>query len=189
MLFSDLKAEEKDAIESFQSKLTKAERTISLNQDIGIVNPKEEPNMQYEVMRRRIKTNVQELWNYISSELTKLQKKANEIMPEFVQPLNQVLRLSLEHKRSLLHDLEVLKEVDGYETWREKESNQLSELMQARFRYLQNPPDCKSAKKLVCNINKVSYFVCGVLFCFLIITNLLLYIQFKKEFLRTHKHR
>lgn len=39
--------------------------------------------------------------------------------------------------------------------WREKESNDLSNLVQERFKHLQNPPDCKSAKKLVCSLNKV----------------------------------
>lgn len=57
--------------------------------------------------------------------------------------------------RSLLHDIDQLAEVDGYSTWREKEANDLSNLVQDRFHFLQNPKDCKSAKKLVCSLNKV----------------------------------
>lgn len=58
--------------------------------------------------------------------------------------------------RSLLHDIDRLAEVDGYAIWREKEANDLSNLVQERFKYLQNPTNCKVAKKLVCNINKVT---------------------------------
>lgn len=58
--------------------------------------------------------------------------------------------------RSLLHDIEQLAEVDGYATWREKEANDLSNLVQERFRYLQNPENCDTAKKLVCGLNKVN---------------------------------
>lgn len=31
----------------------------------------------------------------------------------------------------------------------------LSDLIQRRLKYLQNPKDCKTAKKLVCDLNKV----------------------------------
>lgn len=57
--------------------------------------------------------------------------------------------------RALIYDIEQLAEVDGYSTWREKESNDLSNLVQERFRYLQNPENCNTAKKLLCNLNKV----------------------------------
>lgn len=98
-IFSDLKAEEKEAIENFQSRLTKAEHMTYNNHDLGVVNQKEEPNTQYEVLRRRITTNIQELWNYISSELGKLKNRANEVAPDLIDPINQILQLGLEHKR------------------------------------------------------------------------------------------
>jgi hypothetical protein len=52
-------------------------------------------------------------------------------------------------------DMDTLSEVDGYAAWREKEANDLSDLVQRRLDYLQNPVDCGSARKLVCNLNKV----------------------------------
>lgn len=57
--------------------------------------------------------------------------------------------------RSLMTDIDTLLEVDGYAAWREKEANDLSDLVQRRFDFLQNPQDCGSARKLVCNLNKV----------------------------------
>lgn len=58
--------------------------------------------------------------------------------------------------RWLLHDMEQLAIADGYVTWREKEANDLENLVQNRFHSLQNPPDCDKAKKIVCNLNKVN---------------------------------
>lgn len=49
--------------------------------------------------------------------------------------------------------------VDGYEEWRQKESQELTNLVQERFKYLQNPEDCDSAKKLVCTLNKVVFLL------------------------------
>lgn len=55
----------------------------------------------------------------------------------------------------MLHDIESISAVDGYEEWRQKESEELTNLVQERFKYLQNPEDCDSARKLVCTLNKV----------------------------------
>lgn len=155
-IFSDFKGDEKEAIENFQSRLTKAEHSVYNQENLGYISPKEEPNAQYEILRRRIGANTQEFWSFVSSEVVKVQKQLNEISPDLIQPLNHVLKVGAEHKRSLLHDLNNLAEADGYALWREKESNDLSDLVQRRFKYLQNPPDCNSAKKLVCSLNKVS---------------------------------
>lgn len=47
-----------------------------------------------------------------------------------------------------------LKQVDGFQAWREQEANALSDLVQRRLKYLQNPHDCQNARKLVCRLNK-----------------------------------
>lgn len=56
----------------------------------------------------------------------------------------------------MLYDIERLGDVDGYTAWREKEANELSNLVQERFKYLQNPQHCDKARKLVCGLNKVN---------------------------------
>lgn len=70
--------------------------------------------------------------------------------------LHIIIYILLGFIRSLLHDIDKLALVDGYSTWRENEANSLSNLVQERFTYLQNPSDCKTAKKLVCSLNKAS---------------------------------
>ena len=57
-------------------------------------------------------------------------------------------------------DLSRLAETDGHTSWRKKEAKDLSDLVQARIRALQNPEDCDSAKKLLCSLNKGCGFGC-----------------------------
>lgn len=97
--FSDLKGEQKEAIENFQTRLTKVEHSYTQSQDLGYIQQKEEPNTQYEQLRRRIATNTQEFWYFIRSEVVKMQKRANEVAPELMAGLNNILSLGVEHKR------------------------------------------------------------------------------------------
>lgn len=99
MNFSDLKGDQKEVIEDFQSRLTKVEHSYTQSQDLGYIQPKEEPNTQYEQLRRRIATNTQEFWCFIRSEITKIQKQAGEVAPELMSSLNYILSLGVEHKR------------------------------------------------------------------------------------------
>lgn len=96
---SDLKGEQKEAIENFQTRLTKVEHSYTQTQDLGYIQQKEEPNTQYEQLRRRIATNTEEFWYFIRSEVAKLQKRANEVAPDLLSGLNYILSLGVEHKR------------------------------------------------------------------------------------------
>ncbi|KAK4886499.1 hypothetical protein RN001_002770 [Aquatica leii] len=166
----NLKSDQKQALENFQNRLFKAERSIN-GDDEGYINQKEDPSTQYELLRRRLFNNVQEFWYFVSSEIIKLKGTTNDISPQLLSSLNNILNLGVQHKRSLLYDLEKLEYADGYSTWREKESNDLSNLVQSRFNYLQNPTDCKKAKKLICNLNKGCGYGCQlhhVVYCFMV---------------------
>lgn len=52
-------------------------------------------------------------------------------------------------------DLKKLYDDDGRREWRLKEAEELSNLIQRRFHILQNPDNCFTAKKLVCDLYKV----------------------------------
>ncbi|KAL9877974.1 alpha-(1,6)-fucosyltransferase 8 isoform 3-T3 [Glossina fuscipes fuscipes] len=130
-----------------------------------------EPSLEYELMRRRIQNNIGELWNYFSSELGKIRKKVERAVPELQHEINSILILGAEHKRSLLSDMERMRELDGYEEWRHQESRDLSDLVQRRLHYLQNPADCSKARKLVCKLNKGCGYGCQlhhVVYCFIV---------------------
>jgi glycoprotein 6-alpha-L-fucosyltransferase len=54
-----------------------------------------------------------------------------------------------------------LTEVDGYQSWREREHESLSKLIQARLNKLQNPSKpCNDVKRVTCNINKGCGYGC-----------------------------
>lgn len=54
--------------------------------------------------------------------------------------------------------------------WRTKELNKLGDIVRRRFDILQNPKDCKSARKMICELNKGCGFGCQlhhVIYCFM----------------------
>lgn len=55
-----------------------------------------------------------------------------------------------------MKDISALAKEDGYAAWRQAEAADLASELEKRLKYLQNPIDCSSAKKLICNLNKVS---------------------------------
>lgn len=76
-----------------------------------------------------------------------------------------------------------MKQNDGYEYFRQKEAKDLSELVQRRLHYLQNPPSCASAKKLICRINKGCGYGCQVslnnyLFIIIVLSSVFLIFSF-----------
>ncbi|ELW70847.1 Alpha-(1,6)-fucosyltransferase [Tupaia chinensis] len=122
----------------------------------------------HEILRRRIENGAKELWFFLQSELKKLKNlEGNELQrhaDEFLSDLGH-------HERSIMTDLYYLSQTDGAGDWREKEAKDLTELVQRRITYLQNPKDCSKAKKLVCNINKGCGYGCQlhhVVYCFMI---------------------
>lgn len=63
-----------------------------------------------------------------------------------------------------------MKTVDGYEAWRKQEVKDLSDLVQKRLNYLQNPSECNKARKLICRLNKGCGYGCQlhhVVYCFI----------------------
>ncbi|XP_066584476.1 alpha-(1,6)-fucosyltransferase isoform X2 [Prorops nasuta] len=160
-----------DHLESIQENLEKASNYFDLidqqnNVKYGV------PSSEYEELRRRIRNNVQEMWYYISAGLTKFKKHINEFTYEQKEKeIHNTIKNVWEHKKSLITDLDRLQKADGFNKWREKEVKDLSDLVQRRFRYLQNPSDCSKAKKLLCNLNKGCGFGCQIhhiTYCFLV---------------------
>ncbi|XP_031629119.1 alpha-(1,6)-fucosyltransferase [Contarinia nasturtii] len=127
------------------------------------------PISEYEELRRRVRSNVLEMYNYVGTELTKLFKN-HPIVPELGEYIDKVMHMTTEHKRSLINDMDHLRRIDGYEQWRRNEAESLSDLVQRRLKYLQNPKDCSTARKLVCRLNKGCGYGCQlhhVVYCFI----------------------
>lgn len=130
------------------------------------------PSAEYEDLRRRVRNNIQEMWYYISAELNKFRKGIDTLSHEQKEKkVQDTLKNFWDHKKSLMIDFDKLTKADGYNEWRKKESQDLSDLVQRRFRYLQNPSDCNKAKKLICSLNKGCGFGCQlhhITYCFLV---------------------
>ncbi|XP_006632780.1 alpha-(1,6)-fucosyltransferase isoform X1 [Lepisosteus oculatus] len=126
------------------------------------------PGQNQEKLRRKVENGVKELWYFIRSEL----KKLTHAEPGELQKHTEGLLEDLGHQqRSIMTDLYYLSQSDGAGEWREKEAKDLSDLVQNRISYLQNPKDCSKARKLVCNINKGCGYGCQlhhVVYCFMI---------------------
>lgn len=145
----------KKLIEDIEQKLKQpSEFTKNINND--------EPSLEYERLRRRVYSNTQEMWNFVQHEVLDIQKLVNSVDSKGVvqKKFENMLEMTAEHKRSLLNDINQMREVDGYENWRQKESAALSDLVQKRLTVLQHPEDCATAQKLLCRLNKVRYNNC-----------------------------
>ncbi|KAJ6636091.1 Alpha-(1,6)-fucosyltransferase [Pseudolycoriella hygida] len=129
-----------------------------------------EPSTEYEQLRRRVQSNTQEMWNFVNAEMLKLKKTLSSNDARVTKQIDNMIEMAAEHKNSLLNDLNHLAEVDGYDAWRFKEAAALSDLVQRRLQYLQNPEDCNKAPKLVCRLNKGCGYGCQlhhVVYCFI----------------------
>lgn len=114
------------------------------------------PTAEYEQLRRRIHSNILEMYNYVGSEFTKILKKY-PVVPELGEYIGKVSQMTKERKGSLINDMDQLQKTDGYEQWRRTEADNLSDLVQRRLKHLQNPSDCGSARKLICRLDKVHF--------------------------------
>lgn len=66
---------------------------------------KEEPSLQYEKLRRKIKNGVSELWYFVSAQIKLAQKQAQDMSPQLATRLNRILDEGVEHKRYELFDI------------------------------------------------------------------------------------
>ncbi|XP_022246001.1 alpha-(1,6)-fucosyltransferase-like isoform X2 [Limulus polyphemus] len=151
-----------------QDKLAKANELLKRRpadiQDQG------EPSKEYELTRRKVEDGTIEMWYFIRSRLKKLNKTLSS-NKEMIKTLTNLLDDIADHKRSIMVDLEKLKELDGMAVWRQEESKKLSDLVQQRLKYLQNPKDCSKARKLICSLNKGCGYGCQihhVVYCFIV---------------------
>jgi len=137
----------------------------NIDEKVDVEN--EGPSKEYENYRRRAFRDTQELWFFARSKLEGLSKdklKLEQKIPEILSEIET-------REQAVLSDLELMKENDGHDDWRKQESQDLSDLVQARLKYLQNPPNCDSARKLVCNLNKGCGYGCQIhhaIYCFLV---------------------
>ncbi|CAF0725864.1 unnamed protein product [Didymodactylos carnosus] len=123
-------------------------------------SPEFGPGLEYEQLRRKIEIQARELSYFTLKQLEKFDAKLSE---QDKEQLKNVIDRFGDQSRLLLASIRNLTKVDGYNSWREKEAKDLSNLIQARLKKLQNPSsDCTQTKRLVCNINKGCGYGCEI---------------------------
>uniref|UniRef100_A0A673IYN5 Alpha-(1,6)-fucosyltransferase n=1 Tax=Sinocyclocheilus rhinocerous TaxID=307959 RepID=A0A673IYN5_9TELE len=151
-------------LRNLEEQLIRAKEKINSYRSL----PADGPGKDQEELRRKVENGVRELWYFVRSELKKLALVETGALQKHVDTLLQDLG---HQQRSIMTDLYHLSQADGAGDWREKEAKELSDLVQNRITYLQNPQDCSKARKLVCNINKGCGYGCQlhhVVYCFMI---------------------
>eukprot|EP00064_Thunnus_orientalis_P019198 superscaffoldBa00004695_g19313 len=151
-------------LRSLEDQLTRAKQKIHSFQKLT----GDGPGPTQEELRRRVENGVKEFWYFVRSEVKKLANAEPSERQKYADTLLQDLG---HQERSIMTDLYYLSQADGVGEWRVKEAKDLSDLVQNRITYLQNPPDCSKARKLVCNINKGCGYGCQlhhVVYCFMI---------------------
>nr|DAA64668.1 TPA_inf: alpha1,6 fucosyltransferase [Strigamia maritima] len=155
-------------LDDLHEKLNKANELLH-KAESGSTNTVCDPSAQFENVRRRIINQVNEMWLYTKNELKVLKTKMDDDKTKI--KMDKMIRLETQYKRVILNDLATLSNIDGLGEWREREAKSLSDLIQRRLHYLQNPKDCKNAKKLNCNLNKGCGYGCQihhVVYCFIV---------------------
>lgn len=128
------------------------------------------PSKASEQLRRKAQNGVTELWFYISAELKSL-ADLSSVSANTKERIFKLLDNAGFQQNTVIDDLEKLANIAGLKAWREKEAQELSDIVQKRLHKLQNPDDCKSAKKLLCNVNKGCGYGCQlhhVMYCFMV---------------------
>ena len=156
---------------SYRRELDQLKSSIKENGQVDtniVTKLNTEPSKEYENYRRRAYRDIQELWFFARAKLESIKKEAGGTLDS---KITEVLDELETREQVVLTDLDKLKENDGHDLWRKTEAKDLSDLVQARLKYLQNPEDCGSARKLVCNLNKGCGYGCQVhhaIYCFLV---------------------
>lgn len=142
-------------------------RLKHISKNLGSQN---EPSTEYEILRRRLYNNVLEMWYFVTTQISDLQPKLIK-SAVYKEKYTNFLNMVSQYKRSLLKDISSLADVDGFAEWRQAENEDLSNLVQRRLTYLQNPKNCKTARKLICDLNKGCGYGCQLhhaVYCFIV---------------------
>ncbi len=90
----------------------------------------QEPSLRYERTRRKIIKDVNGLWYYIKSRLSRMKDNPTE---RTVSMFEGILEDVSDRWRVIIGDLHVLTENDGFDRWRQLESQRLSNIIQNKL--------------------------------------------------------
>jgi len=109
-----------------------------------------------ETFRKRfeIKNGVKELWWHLRARLRNL-KQSGANVDNIVDDIGHQVK-------TIVADLEELEEHPAIAKWKKQTAVDLAQLVQKRFHSLQNPKNCKTARKLICDLTKPCGYGCQI---------------------------
>ena len=113
--------------------------------------------------RLKIRNGVKELWWHLRGRLKRLAQSGVNVDNLLDDFSHQV--------KTVMVDLERLEDHPAITTWKNQTAQELAQLVQRRFHYLQNPKDCKAARKLICDLNQPCGYGCVIThigYCFIV---------------------
>ena len=115
--------------------------------------------------RLKIKNGVKELWWHLQGRLKRLAQSGVDV--------DNLLDNFSHQVKTVMIDLERLESHPAIAKWKNQTAEELAQLVQKRFHYLQNPrpKDCKAARKLICDLNRPCGFSCVIThigYCFIV---------------------
>ena len=125
-------------------------------------NPKIAPSQSSENARRKIFSDVKDIYYFINA-----QSMADIGNEEKLKHFKQIVE---DRVNIILANAHNLSSTDWLGEWKTNEMTKLTQKVKKRFDELQNPSDCDSAKKLVCDLNKACGLGCQihhVMYCFI----------------------
>lgn len=114
-------------------------------------------SLAHEEKQKKVDRDITEYWYYMRNQLERLKSSGT---PDMAVKVDNILKQGKNYQRTLEVDMRSLMDIDEMDKWRTKEAQELSDLVQKRIRHIQNPTDCKNAKKVVCNLSKGCGYGC-----------------------------
>ncbi|XP_042876778.1 uncharacterized protein LOC122256288 [Penaeus japonicus] len=139
------------------------ERDFNLSDASAVQESDARPKLHEETdkLYRQVESDVFYTKQYVLAKLTQL--RSHFPGKDIQENLNNITEDVKHYFRVMQYDLRRLRTESGLHAWQKKEVEQLTDLMQHRIHVLQNPPDCQSAKKIICDLPvslKVSRNLC-----------------------------
>ena len=113
--------------------------------------------------RLKIRNGVKELWWHLRGRLKRLAQSGVNVDNLLDDFSHQV--------KTVMVDLERLEGHPAITTWKNQTAQELAQLVQKRLHYLQNPKDCKTARKLICDLSQHCGYGCVIShigYCFIV---------------------
>ena len=108
-------------------------------------------NREHEHYRRKIENGIEQYWFYLKSQLSVISDLFSTNFP-LVRSIIKLRDDTVEHYRMMMANLYSYSLADGTGLKRKAELDDLSEMIQHRIHYIQNPSSCTNTKKLLCTI-------------------------------------